>query len=123
MREESMLSTAVTGELKRMITTARGLEVAGLLLENPAGEQRIQRAPNLQSEPGHVEIPRWWLDRMLGRQDCAGFRPIAFFHTHVLSLELSETDRASLDNAVLPWIVLMVNDGQIKWAVYDCPSR
>lgn len=119
MRGEPSLSRAVTVEFLRLIRAARGLEVAGLLLENSAGEQRIQRAPNLHSEPGNVEVPRWWFDRMLARQDCSGFRPVAFFHSHVSSLELSETDRASMSTLSLPWIVLMMRSGQLSWAVYQ----
>ena len=112
-----ILSRAVICELFALIMAARGLEVAGLLLENSSGEQRIQRAPNLNSEPGNVEIPRWWIERMLARQSFHGFRPVAFFHSHVSSMELSETDRASLHNFPLPWIVLMAQDGQLRWVV------
>jgi proteasome lid subunit RPN8/RPN11 len=117
MPRDLILSRSAINELFALTKVARGLEVAGLLLENAAGEQRIQRAPNLHSEPGNIEIPRWWIDRMLVRQSPPGFRPVAFFHSHVSSLELSETDRASLDNFPLPWIVLMVKDGQLEWVV------
>ena len=112
-----ILSRPVIRELFALIMAARGLEVAGLLLENSSGEQRIQRAPNLNSEPGNVEIPRWWIDKMLARQSFHGFHPVAFFHSHVSSMELGETDRASLHNFPLPWIVLMTKDGQLDWAV------
>lgn len=118
-----ILSRAVISELFALITATRGLEVAGLLLENTAGEQRIQRAPNLHSEPGNVEIPRWWIDRMLARQSFPGFWPVAFFHSHVSSVELSETDRVSLHNFPLPWIVLIAKDGQLDWVVKPSNGR
>ena len=118
MREELTLTDVATRDLLRLIAAARGLEVAGLLLGNAVGEQRILRAPNLQGEPGNVEIPRWWLDKMLSRRDHSGFRPIAFFHSHNSTLELSETDRGSLPSVPLPWVVLVARDGQLRWAVY-----
>jgi proteasome lid subunit RPN8/RPN11 len=109
----------VIDELVQLIKAARGLEVAGLVLEDCAGGQRIQRAPNLHTEPGNVEIPRWWFDRMLTRQDGSGFHPIAFFHSHVSSLELSEIDRATMRRLPLPWIVLLLKDDRLIWSVYD----
>jgi len=116
---EIILAQPVVGELLCMIAAAHGLEVAGLLMENDDGEQRIQRAPNLHNEPGNVEIPRWWFDRMLARRDRSGFRPVAFFHSHLSSLELSELDRTSLRNFPLPWIVLLARDGELSWAVHE----
>jgi proteasome lid subunit RPN8/RPN11 len=116
-----IFSPAITRELMQLIVAARGLEVAGLLWENSAGEQRIQRAPNLHSEPGNVEIPGWWLERLLSRQDRSGFCPVAFFHSHTSSLDLSETDRASQRRMSLPWIVLMVTDDRLASAFYGPP--
>jgi len=112
MSRNPILSRSAINELFALSKIASGHEVAGLLLENAAGEQRIERAPNLHSELGHVEIPGWWIDRMLVRQSYPGFQPVALFHSHVSSLELSETDRVSLNKFPLPWIVLMVKDGQ-----------
>jgi len=116
-----VLAPAVAHEFLRWIAAARGLEIAGLLLENSAGEQRVQRAPNLAREPGEAEVPGWWLDRALARRDGSGFRPVAFFHSHESSLELSETDRASARTMSIPWIVLAVRDGKLAWAVHAAP--
>ena len=110
-------SATVIGALQRAILAARGRDIRGLLLEDPAGEQRIQLAPNLVSEPGAAEVPGWWLERALRRRDPEGFRPVAFFHSHVSSLEPSETDCASMQGSSLPWIVLLVREGQLAWAV------
>jgi proteasome lid subunit RPN8/RPN11 len=118
MPGKPVLAPAVTHEFLRWIAAARGLEVAGLLLENAAGEQRIQRAPNLAGEPGEAEVPRWWLDRRLALRDGAGFRPVAFFHSHRSSLEMSATDRESARTVSLPWIVLAVREGELAWAVH-----
>lgn len=117
-----LLSATLIDELGRAILAARGHEIAGILLEDPAGEQRILLAPNLLSEPGAGEIPRWWLDRNLRRRDPAGLRPIAFFHSHVSSLEPSETDCVSMRGFSLPWIVLLVREGQLAWSVHGSAS-
>jgi proteasome lid subunit RPN8/RPN11 len=118
MPGKPVLAPAVTHEFLRWIAAARGLEVAGLLLENAAGEQRIQRATNLAREPGEAEVPRWWLDRRLALRDGAGFRPVAFFHSHRSSLEMSATDHESARTMSLPWIVLAARDGKLAWAVH-----
>lgn len=112
------LRPVVARELLQLVTAAHGFEVAGLLLENATGEQRIQRAPNLAREPGEAEVPRWWLDRTLARRDGAGFHPVAFFHSHRSSLEMSATDRESARTMSLPWIVLAVREGELAWAIH-----
>jgi proteasome lid subunit RPN8/RPN11 len=113
-----VLAPAIANDLLRLIVAARGLEVAGVLLENEFGEQRIRRAPNLAREPGEAEVPRWWLDRTLARRDGAGFHPVAFFHSHRSSLEMSATDLESARTISLPWIVLAVRDGKLAWALH-----
>ena len=108
-------SLEVIRELERALAIAGACEIAGLLFEDSAGKQRIQLAPNLLSEPGAFEVPRWWLERMLRRRDSSGYRPIAFLHSHVSSLEPSETDRASMQGFPLPWIILRLQAGQLTW--------
>ena len=115
-------STHLIGELERAILAARGREIAGLLLESSDGEQRIRRAPNLLSDPGETELPRWWLDRALASGLTGELRPIAFFHSHTTSLDLSEADRASMVGFPLPWIVLLLREGRLTWAVYSPAS-
>jgi proteasome lid subunit RPN8/RPN11 len=112
-------SDSLVRELERAILSARGREIAGLLLEDPAGAQRIELAPNLAAEPGEAEVPAWWLERALRRGGVAGFRAVAFLHSHLTSLELSETDRASMRERSLPWIVLLLREGRLTWAVYS----
>jgi proteasome lid subunit RPN8/RPN11 len=113
------LTAAVIGELERAIGAARGREIAGILLEDAAGEQRVQLAPNLAHEPGAVDVPRFWLDRALRRRDPAGFHAVAFLHSHLSSLDLSETDRGSMRDSSLPWIVLLMRDDRLAWVVHE----
>ena len=114
---EITLSPTAATQLERSIAAARGREIAGLLLENSAQEQRIQLAPNLRADAGRVEIPRWWFDRRLERRDASGFRPVAFFHSHVSSLELSDADRASMRSLPLPWIVVLLKNSRLTWSL------
>lgn len=114
-----MLRPAAIVELTRAIARARGLEIGGLVLEEPSGAQRIQLAPNLQAKPGAFEAPRWWFDVRIGRCDPCGYRPVAFFHSHCSSLDLSSRDRESLRGSPLPWIVVCAHSGQLAWAVYE----
>jgi proteasome lid subunit RPN8/RPN11 len=109
-------SLDVIRELESALAFGRGREVAGLLLEAPGGKQRIHLAPNL-GEPGATEVPRWWLDRMLRRRDPSGYRPVAFIHSQMSSLDPSETDRASMRGFPLPWIIVRMEAGQLTWAV------
>jgi proteasome lid subunit RPN8/RPN11 len=67
-------------------------------------------------------VPRWWLDRMLRRRDQSGYRPVAFIHSHVSSLDLSETDRASRQGFPLPWIIIRLEAGRLLCAVYRSRS-
>jgi proteasome lid subunit RPN8/RPN11 len=117
-----MLRPAAIVELARAIACARGLEIGGLLLEEPSGAQRIQLAPNLQTEPGSFEAPRWWFDARIGRCDLHGYRPVAFIHSHGSSLDLSDVDRESLRGSTLPWIVVCVDSGRLAWTVHR-PTR
>jgi proteasome lid subunit RPN8/RPN11 len=120
MVKETMLScTTIIAELKRALACARGREIGGLLLEDAQGRQRIHLAPNLLQEPGCLEVPGWWLNRMLQRQDDSGFRPVAFFHSHLTTLEPSEADRAAMHRLTLPWIILRIEAGHLAWAVYS----
>ena len=114
-----MLRPAAIEELARAIANARGLEVGGLVLEEPSGAQRIQLAPNLRAEPDAFEAPRWWFDVRIGRCDPGGYRPVAFFHSHCSSLDLSSRDRESLRGFPLPWIVVCADSGRLAWAVYE----
>jgi proteasome lid subunit RPN8/RPN11 len=115
-------SSHVIAELERALRLARGREIAGLLLEDPAGDQRLRLAPNLVSEPGAIEVPRWWLERMLRRREPSEYRPVAFLHSHVSSLEPSETDRSSMQRFPLPWIILRIEAGQLSWVVLPPPA-
>jgi proteasome lid subunit RPN8/RPN11 len=119
----TLRSSEVIRELERALALARGREVAGLLLEDSAGKQRVHLAPNLSDEPGATEVPRWWLERMLRRPDPAGYRPIAFLHSHVSSLDPSETDRASMQGFPLPWIIFRREGGQLRWVVLTLSER
>jgi proteasome lid subunit RPN8/RPN11 len=120
--DQAMLhSSDVIRELESALALARGRELAGLLLEAPGGKQRIQLAPNI-GEAGTTEVPRWWLDRMLRRRDPSGYRPVAFIHSHVSSLDLSEADRASIQRFPLPWIIIRLEAGRLVCAVYRSRS-
>lgn len=112
------LSSAIIAELNRGLAQARGRELVGLLLEDDAGDQRIRLAPNLMSEPGRFEAPWWWFESLLGKPDRNGFVPVAFFHSHTSSLDLSERDRQSMTQLRLTWIVLKREAGTIEYRVY-----
>ena len=123
MRDRELLhSSHVIAELERAVRLARGREIAGLLLEDPAGDQLLRLAPNLLNEPGQIEVPGWWLERMLHRRDPSEYRPVAFLHSHVSSLDLSETDRASIQGFPLPWIVLRIDTDGLRWVVVPPPA-
>lgn len=111
-------SSAVIAELERALTWAGDREIAGFLFEDSSGCQLIRLAPNLLDEPCAVETPGWWLDRMLRRVDPSGFRPIAWFHSHLTTLDLSEADRVAMHDFPLPWIVLLLTHGRLTWASY-----
>ena len=115
-------SSEAIRELERALSLARGREIAGLLLETPAGEQRIRLTPNLLSEPGATEVPGWWLDRMLERSDPSGNRPVAFLHSHTSTLHPSATDRASMRRIPLPWIIVRLDRGRLSWVVLDAAA-
>jgi proteasome lid subunit RPN8/RPN11 len=116
-------SPDVIRDLERALAQARGREIAGLLLDGPSGKQRIQLAPNLLSEPGVVEVPRWWMARMLRRRYTSDFRPVAFFHSHISSLQPSETDRASMRRSPLPWLIVRIQADRLTWTVLTSGSR
>jgi proteasome lid subunit RPN8/RPN11 len=115
-------SPDVIRELEGALGRARGREIAGLLLEDSTGEQRIRLAPNLLNEPGTIEVPRWWLERMLTREDPPGYRPVAFFHSHVSSLDASDTDLAAIRHFHLPWLILRMDVGRLSWVVLTPPA-
>jgi proteasome lid subunit RPN8/RPN11 len=100
-----IVSSQAIAELGQALDQIRGRELGGLLLEDDAGNQHIRLAPNLMSEPGAFAAPAWWFENMLGKRDGNGFVPVAFFHTHTSSLELSDRDRESMKRLRLPWIV------------------
>ena len=114
---------AIIAELERALFAARGREIGGLLFEDPAGRQRVYLAPNLSPEPGAFEAPGWWLQRMLQRRDASGFRPIAFLHSHLSTLELSDADRVAMRGLALPWIVLRSEARRLTWAVYHAAGK
>jgi proteasome lid subunit RPN8/RPN11 len=115
-------SAHVIAELERALRVARGREIAGLLLQDPAGDQRLRLAPNLANEPGAIDVPRWWLERRLRHRDSSVYRPVAFLHSHVSSLELSETDLASMKCFPLPWIIIRIEAGQLSWVALTPPA-
>lgn len=108
-------SAHVLAELKRALLQAGRREIGGLLLENSSGDQRIHLAPNLASDPGALEVPGWWLARMLDRPHASGFRPVAFLHSHLTTLEPSDTDLHSMKRSALPWIILRYENEQLTW--------
>jgi proteasome lid subunit RPN8/RPN11 len=109
----------IIAELERAFAWAGGREIGGLLFEDSAGRQRICITPNLLREPGALEVPGWWLKRMLRRRDPSGFRPVAFFHSHLSVLEPSATDRAAMRRLTLPWIILRSEAGHLTWSVHS----
>lgn len=110
-----LLCPTVITELERALARARDREIGGVLLQDSAGSQRIRLAPNLLEEPGALEVPGWWLRRMLERRDASGLRPIAFFHSHLSTLDLSDEDRVAMRAAPLPWIILQLDAGVLRW--------
>ncbi len=108
-------SPRIISELKRALAQAGSREIGGLLLENATGRQRIHLSPNLASAPGVLEVPGWWLRRMLNRKDESGLTPVAFFHSHSDTLEPSHTDLESMSSLRLPWIILRYRGDDLTW--------
>lgn len=111
-----LASATVIDELERALHHAGAREIAGLLLEAPDGSQCIRLAPNIASDSGTVEIPGWWICSQLQRIERDGARPIAFFHSHMSTLEPSDTDRVAVRDSPLPWIILLLDNGRLTWA-------
>jgi proteasome lid subunit RPN8/RPN11 len=105
----------VIDELERALRSVGAREIAGIVFETPDGDQRVRLGPNLATEPGAVEIPGWWLTAMLQHTDQDGARPVAFFHSHLSTLEHSDTDRAAMSASPLPWIILRLEGGRLIW--------
>ena len=109
------LSREVRHTLERAIVHSGGREIAGLLLESSDGQQRIVLGPNLADEPGAVELPGWWRERIEWWAQSSGLTVRAFVHSHLTSLEASPEDEEGMRQSELPWIVVWMRDGGLEW--------
>jgi proteasome lid subunit RPN8/RPN11 len=109
------LSREVRQTLERAIVQSAGREIAGLLLESADGQQRVVLGPNLADEPGVVELPGWWRERIERWARASELTVRAFIHSHGTSLETSLEDEEGMRQSGLPWLIVWLRSGELDW--------
>jgi proteasome lid subunit RPN8/RPN11 len=112
------LSREVRQTLERAIVQSAGREIAGLLLESADGQQRVVLGPNLADEPGVVELPGWWRERIERWARTSELTVRAFVHSHGTTLRASPEDEESMRQSGLPWVIVLVRKGELRWRAY-----
>jgi proteasome lid subunit RPN8/RPN11 len=112
------LSREVRQTLERAIVQSAGGEIAGLLLESADGQQRVVLGPNLADEPGVVELPGWWRERIERWARTSELTVRAFVHSHGTTLRASPEDEESMRQSGLPWVIVLVRKGELRWRAY-----
>ena len=92
--------------------------MAGLLLENAAGDQVLVFGPNLAEDGGTFDVPGWWRYRIEGWARSCDLVIRAIVHSHVTSLEASHEDRRAMAVSGLPWVIVRLAGERLEWETY-----
>jgi proteasome lid subunit RPN8/RPN11 len=113
-----MLATTTKELLKDCIFDACGREICAYLLVDEQGIEEIYRTTNMASDPGSFFICGAEFRRMERYAQREKLKVRAFIHSHVHSLDLSESDVIGLRESGLPWIVVVLAPDGLDFKVH-----
>lgn len=109
--------------LERCIRDAGDREFCALLLQHPDGQQEVIRLPNWSEDRFAFFVSTSELRRIERFASRVGAKVLAFIHSHISSLDLSDTDQEYLHHSKYNWVVVIMQDGSIRTKVYEKGMR
>ena len=113
------LSPAIIQLLTRALEDSGGREICAVLLENVKGDQAAVRVPNWSRDFDSFFVARSEIKRIERYAERNGYKILAFIHSHRSSLELSDTDRMSLEHSNYPWVIVILSDSGLHTRFYE----
>jgi proteasome lid subunit RPN8/RPN11 len=105
--------------LREALEQSGGEEVVGFLLapgtDEPASFWRLR---NHGEQPGVFALDELEVSRVHRAAERGGETVVAFLHSHTSGLELSAADRRSKALTRFPWVVVRLEQQELRWRVH-----
>jgi proteasome lid subunit RPN8/RPN11 len=123
VKEADVLTGASSRTVRACLAGARGAEICGYLVEDAEGARDFVAVENRLASPDACFVSA--ADDARARRAIASrsLRIVAWVHSHADGLELSPVDREWLARGRLPWVVVCLCAGELRFRCYDPPDR
>ncbi len=109
-----MLQATASREIQRALEDAgTTAEICGFLLQDETGRQAFRQVANLAG-PGEFLVSELDWSRVIRDSEKRGLSVIAFVHSHLSSLDMSEADRRCCNAIDLPFVVVRLRGGTLE---------
>ena len=113
------LNAKVIEELIHALHASNKRELCGFLLGSPKSKQSFIRVSNFGPGPKSFFVPEAEFLRVSKFAETQNMKVIAFIHSHIHSIELSETDLIGMKRTAFPWIIVKLAGSSIVYSVYS----
>lgn len=114
-----MLTPESVHLLTERLNASAGHEVCAFVLRNDH-EELLLFVPNLAEWRYEFALAPDTLERTMLLAQRRGMRVLAFVHSHIGSIALSEADRKAMRRTLkIPWLVVALRDGRLHGALYS----